>query len=501
MEIKPEEVRQTLKEEIQSLETDVDYREEGTVLEVGDGIAQVYGLKNVRASELVEFENGVKGLALNLDEGRLGVVIIGPEKGIHEGDRVQRTGRVISVPVGPQLCGRVVNALGEAVDDAGQIDTEESFEVERDAPGLQARKPVEEPLQTGLKAIDSLTPLGRGQRELIVGDRQTGKSAIGVDTILNQKDNDVKCIYVAIGQKKAQVAELINKWEEAGAMEYTTVVLASASAPVAERYIAPYAGCSMAEYFRDNGEDALIVYDDLSKHAVAYREISLLLRRPPGREAFPGDVFYLHSRLLERAAKLDEEHGGGSLTALPVVETQAGDVSAYIPTNVISITDGQIYLDPELFNEGIRPAIDVGVSVSRIGGEAQNEAMKEIAGSLHLELAQYREKESFAQFGTELDEETRKQLTRGERLMEILKQPQFNPLPVGEQLLILYGGVNGFLDRLSVEDVQNFEELLLREARAEHTDLLEKLESEEGLTEELESELEELINGCLEQMS
>ncbi len=500
MEIRPEEVKNILKQEINSLETELDYREVGVVLEVGDGIARVYGLKDVRASELVKFENGVEGLVLNLDEGSLGVVIIGPEEGIHEGEEVRRTGRVINVPVGPDLQGRVVNALGQPVDGAGEIEPVERYKVERAAPGLKERQSVQEPLQTGLKAIDSMTPLGRGQRQLIVGDRQTGKSAIGVDTIINQKHSDVKCIYVAIGQKKGEVAELIEKLKKVGAMEYTTVVLASASAPVAERYIAPYSGCSMAEYYRDNGEDALIVYDDLSKHAVAYREISLLLRRPPGREAYPGDVFYLHSRLLERAAKYSDDYGGGSLTALPIIETQSGDVSAYIPTNVISITDGQIYLDPELFNQGIRPAIDVGISVSRIGGEAQNEIMNEVAGALHLELAQYREKESFAQFGTELDEETQKQLTRGERLMEILKQKQYHPLPVSEQILIIYAGINGYLDSIDVDGVKDFEETIIQKARDEYEDLLEKLEEAEELSEEFESRIEELIEASWDEI-
>ncbi len=500
MNVEPEEISRVLKEEIEQYEAEIDVQEVGSVLEVGDGIARVHGLRNVMASEMVEFENGVNGLALNLEENNVGVVIMGPDRGIHEGDRVERTGRIADVPAGEDLLGRVVNPLGEPLDGKGEIAAETRNPLERDVPNVLDRTPVEEPLQTGLKAIDSMIPIGRGQRELIIGDRQTGKTAIGVDTILNQKDTDVKCFYVAIGQKKSTVAEIVNRLREEGAMEYTTVVNAPASEPAPLQYMAPYAGCSMAEYFRDNGEHALIVYDDLSKHAVAYRQISLLLRRPPGREAYPGDVFYLHSRLLERAAKFHPDEGGGSLTALPIIETQAGDVSAYIPTNVISITDGQIYLEPELFYQGVRPAINVGTSVSRVGGAAQNDAMNEVAGTLRLDLAQYREKEAFSQFATDLDEATRHQLERGERLVEILKQNQYDPMAVEEQVAIIYAGVNGFLDDLGVDKIGSFEELLIRNLNSTDSEVLDQLREEEELTEEIEEELTDAIEDTLEQI-
>lgn len=499
MQIQPEEIQSVLKEEIENLDTDLDVKEVGTVLSVGDGIARVHGLRNVMASELVEFENGVQGLALNLEEDSVGVVIMGPDSGIHEGDRVERTGRIADVPVGDDMLGRVVNALGEPVDGQGEIDNSDRLPIEREVPNVMERTPVDEPLQTGIKAIDSMIPIGRGQRELIIGDRQTGKSAIGIDTIINQKDSDVKCVYVAIGQKKSTVAEVVNKLEEEGAMEYTTVVSAPASDPAPLQYIAPYAGCSIAEHFRDKGEHALIIYDDLSKHAVAYRQLSLLLRRPPGREAYPGDVFYLHSRLLERAAKYHPDHGGGSLTALPIIETKAGDVSAFIPTNVISITDGQIYLESDLFHQGVRPAINVGISVSRVGGEAQIDAMKDVAGTLRLDLAQYREQEAFAQFGTDLDEETQQQLDRGERLVEVLKQNENDPVPVEEQIAFIYAGVNGFLDDIPTDDVRDFEQEFIEELRTTESDLLEEIREEKELTEDLEQRLEEIIERQIEQ--
>ncbi len=493
MQIQPEEVSRVLKQAMKEEESRLDIKEVGTVLEAGDGIARVHGLENVKASELVRFENGVNGLALNLDEDSVGVVIMGSDREIGEGDEVERTGRIADVPVGEDLLGRVVNPLGEAVDGKGEIEASDRLEIEREVPNVLERTPVEEPLQTGIKAIDSMIPIGRGQRELIIGDRQTGKSAIGIDTIINQKDTNVKCFYVAIGQKKSTVAQVVNRLEEEDAMDYTTVISAPASSPAPLQYMAPYAGCSMAEYFRDRGEHALIVYDDLSKHAVAYREISLLLRRPPGREAYPGDVFFLHSRLLERAAKYHPDHGGGSLTALPIIETQAGDVAAYIPTNVISITDGQIYLEPDLFYEGVRPAINVGISVSRVGGAAQVDAMKDVAGTLRLDLAQYREKEAFAQFGTDLDETTRQQLQRGERLVEILKQDQYQPLSIGEQVAILYAGVNGYVDDLEVDDVRDFEQALLEDLTSQSPELLDRLDEEKELTEEIEADLQEVI--------
>lgn len=499
MQIEAEEISRVIRQEIDDYESEVDVSEVGSVLEVGDGIAQVHGLGDVMSAEMVEFENGIRGLALNLEENSVGVVIMGPDRGIHEGDRVERTGEIASVPVGEDLLGRVVNPLGDPVDGKGEIEADDYYQMEREVPNVMERTPVKEPLQTGIKSIDSMIPIGRGQRELIIGDRQTGKTSICIDTIINQKDTDVKCVYVGIGQKKSTIAQVMNRLKQEGAMEYTTIVNAPASEPAPLQFMAPYAGCSMAEYFRDEGEHALIVYDDLSKHAVAYRQISLLLRRPPGREAYPGDVFYLHSRLLERAAKYHPDQGGGSLTALPVIETKAGDVSAYIPTNVISITDGQIYLEPDLFNQGVRPAIDVGTSVSRVGGEAQIDAMKDVAGTLRLDLAQYREKEAFAQFSTDLDEATRRQLERGERLVELLKQDEFNPMDVSEQVLAIYAGVNGYLEEIPTEHVTQFEEELIEDVESTHSDLLDEIEEKQELTDDIEGELEDAIEATLQQ--
>ncbi len=452
--IRADEISRVLRAEIENYDAAVNVSETGSVISVGDGIARVYGLENAMAGELVDFGNDVVGLALNLEEDQVGVVLLGDAATIKEGDPVRRTGRIMSIPVGDAMIGRVVNALGHPIDGKGPIATTEFNALERIAPGVIDRQPVKQPVQTGIKAIDAMIPIGRGQRELIIGDRQTGKTTVALDTIINQKGGDLICIYVAIGQKRSTVAQVVKTLEEFGAMEYSVVVAATASDPAPMQYIAPYAGCAIGEYFRDNGRHALCVYDDLSKHAAAYREISLLLRRPPGREAFPGDVFYLHSRLLERAAKLSDEKGGGSLTALPFIETQAGDVSAYIPTNVISITDGQIYLESDLFNSNIRPAINVGLSVSRVGGSAQIKAMRSVAGSLRLDLAQYRELAAFAQFGSDLDKSSQAQLNRGRRLTEILKQGQFSPVPVEKQVLIIFAGVNGYLDDLQVEDLK-----------------------------------------------
>src|SRR5690349_8873627 len=456
--IKAEEITEIIRQQLSGIEKTIDVAEVGRVTSVGDGIARVYGLDRVMAGELVQFPHDVVGLALNLEEDNVGVVLLGEASAIKEGDEVRRTGKIMSVPVGPAMVGRVVNPLGIPIDGKGPIQAAEFYPIERIAPGVVDRKPVKEPLQTGLKAIDAMIPIGRGQRELIIGDRQTGKTAIAVDTIINQKGKGVICIYVAIGQKKSTVAQVVKTLEQYGAMEHTIVVSASASEPAPLQYLAPYGGAAMGEYFLYNGQHALCIYDDLSKHAQAYREISLLLRRPPGREAYPGDVFYLHSRLLERAAKLNDEKGGGSLTALPVIETQAGDVSAYIPTNVISITDGQIYLETDLFHSGVRPAVNVGLSVSRVGGSAQIRAMRAVAGTLRLDLAQYRELAAFAQFGSEdLDKTTQAQLNRGRRLTEILKQDQFQPLPVEKQVMIIFAGTNGYLDDLAVEDCGPFE--------------------------------------------
>jgi|TARA_Y100000817_G_scaffold298244_1_gene275277 F-type H+-transporting ATPase subunit alpha len=498
MEIKTDQLTQLLREQIEKFDGSVDISEVGEVIEVGDGVARVSGLENVMSSELVELPNGVFGMALNLEEDNVGLVLFGESRLVKEGDLAKRTGRVVEVPVGDAMLGRVVNPLGQPIDGKGAINTEHSLPIERKALGVMARHPVKEPLQTGIKAIDSMIPVGRGQRELIIGDRQTGKTAVAIDTIINQKythntDDPVYCIYVAIGQKASTVAALVKELEDNGAMEYTTVVAANASDPAPMQYIAPYAGAAMGEYFRDNGKHALIVYDDLSKQAVAYRQMSLVLRRPPGREAFPGDVFYLHSRLLERASKLSTDLGGGSLTALPIIETQEGDVSAYIPTNVISITDGQIYLETNLFNSGIRPAIDVGLSVSRVGGNAQIKAMKSVAGTLRLDLAQYRELEAFAKFGSDLDQATLAQLTRGERMVEILKQNQYVPMDVEKQVAIIFAASKGHLDDLPVEQISDFESGLFEYLDANAKDSLDSIVSEGTISDETAEKLEKAI--------
>lgn len=493
MDFKLEEITNFLIQEIKSLELEAEVANKGVVTYVGDGIARVQ-LKQVMASELLEFPGGVYGMALNLEEDSVGAVILGPYEHIKERDEVKRTFRIMEVPVGEALKGRVINPVGEPLDGKGPIETEKFRPAEFIAPGVVQRQPVNTPLQTGIKAIDSMLPIGRGQRELIIGDRQIGKTAIAVDTIINQKDQDVICIYVAIGQKASTVASVIEKFEETGAMEYTTVVVANAGEPAPLLYMAPYAGCAIGEYFMyDQHKDVLIVYDDLSKHAVAYRELSLLLRRPPGREAYPGDIFYLHSRLLERAARLNDDLGGGSLTALPIIETQAGDVAAYIPTNVISITDGQIYLEADLFYAGQRPAINVGLSVSRVGGAAQIQAMKQVAGHLRLDLAQYHELAAFAQFGTDLDKATRDRLSRGERMMELLKQVQYQPMPVEEQIAVLYVGVNRFLDDVPVEKVGTFEQEFLRFLHGNYADILNDIREKKALDEELEERLKTSI--------
>ncbi|MFC2165339.1 F0F1 ATP synthase subunit alpha [Acidobacteriota bacterium] len=494
MELKADEISKIIQRRIEGYDTGVDIKEMGTVTSVGDGIATVYGLDRVMYNELVEFPNEVFGLALNLEEESVGIVLLGESHLVREGDRVKRTHRIMQVPAGPNLVGRVVNPLGVPLDDKGPIHSDVSMVVERLAPGVVERLPVKKPLQTGIKAIDSMIPIGRGQRELIIGDRQTGKTAIAIDTIINQKGQDVICIYVAIGQKNSTVAYSIKILEDYGAMDYSIVVAASASDPSPLQFLAPYSGCAMGEYFRDSGQHALLIYDDLSKHAAAYREISLLLRRPPGREAYPGDVFYLHSRLLERAAKLNDENGGGSLTALPIIETQAGDVSGYIPTNVISITDGQIYLESELFNAGIRPAINVGISVSRVGGNAQIKAMKQVAGKLRLDLAQYRDLVTFAQFGTELDKTSQAQLDRGIRLTEILKQAQYEPLDVVKQILIIYAGNRGYLDDFDVEQLKDYEIQLYSHFFEEHPDIMEKIAEKK----EIDGDLDEAIAKSIE---
>jgi F-type H+-transporting ATPase subunit alpha len=494
MEIKADEISKIIREQIEGYRAGVEVSEVGAVISVGDGIARVYGLERVMAGELLEFPHGVMGLALNLEESQVGVVLLGEYTMIREGDQVRRTGRIMEVPVGDALVGRVVNALAQPIDGKGQIVSDKSFPVERIAPGVIDRQPVREPLQTGLKAIDSMIPIGRGQRELIIGDRQTGKTAVALDAIINQKGQNVICVYVAIGQKRSTVAQVVKTLQENGAMEYTVVVSASASDPAPMQYIAPYAGCAIGEYFRDNKKHALCIYDDLSKHAAAYREISLLLRRPPGREAYPGDVFYLHSRLLERAAKLSDENGAGSLTALPIIETQAGDVSAYIPTNVISITDGQIFLESDLFHSGVRPAVNVGISVSRVGGNAQIKAMRQVAGSLRLDLAQFRELAAFAQFGSDLDKATLAQLSRGQRLTEILKQDQYAPLTVEKQVVIIYAGTNGFLDDLEVSDCRPFEEVLHRFLDTSYSGLLAKIRERKALDDEIKGELKKAFN-------
>ena len=472
MEIKADEITEILKRQLAGYEKSIDVAEVGTVLSVGDGIARVYGLDKAMAGELVDFGHDLFGLALNLEEDNVGVVLLGETREVSEGQEVRRTGRIIQVPVGPALVGRVVDALGRPIDGKGAVKTTENYPIERIAPGVIDRQPVREPVQTGLKAIDAMIPIGRGQRELVIGDRQTGKTAVALDTIINQKGKGLICIYVVIGQKKSTVSQVVKTLEEYGAMEHTIVVSATASDPAPMQFIAPYTGCAMGEYFLYNGQHALTIYDDLSKHAASYREISLLLRRPPGREAYPGDVFYLHSRLLERAAKLSNERGGGSLTSLPFIETQAGDVSAYIPTNVISITDGQIYLESDLFYSGVRPAVNVGLSVSRVGGNAQIKAMKQVAGTLRLDLAQYRELAAFAQFGSDLDKATQAQLARGRRLVEILKQPQFQPMPVELQIASIFAGTKGFLDSLRVEAVLPFETALHEYLKRDHADVL-----------------------------
>jgi F-type H+-transporting ATPase subunit alpha len=497
--IKADEITQLIREQISNYDTKIAVDEVGTVITLGDGIARVYGLDKVMAGELLEFPHGIAGLAMNLDEDQVGVVLLGEYTEIKEGDEVKRTGRIMSVPVGDAMIGRVVNSLGEPIDDKGPIATTQFIALERIAPGVIDRQPVREPMATGIKAIDSMIPIGRGQRELVIGDRQTGKTAIALDTIINSKGNDLICIYNAIGQKRSSIAQVVKILEDAGAMEYTIVVAASASEPAPMQYISPYAACAMGEYFRDTKRHALVIYDDLSKHAASYREISLLLRRPPGREAYPGDVFYLHSRLLERAAKLSNENGGGSLTALPVIETQAGDVSAYIPTNVISITDGQIFLETDLFNSGVRPAVNVGISVSRVGGSAQIKAMRQVAGSLKLDLAQYRELAAFSQFGSDLDKATQNQLNRGQRLVEILKQKQFSPLPFSKQILIIFAGTNGFLDDLPVDQVREFEMALYKYVDTANPKLLAAIMEKKVLDDALKADMNAVIKAAKEQ--
>ncbi|MGL5049420.1 MAG: F0F1 ATP synthase subunit alpha [Fusobacteriaceae bacterium] len=492
MRIRPEEVSNIIKAEIMNYKKNLDIKTSGSVLEVGDGIARIYGLSDAKSGELLEFPHGVMGMALNLEENNVGAVILGDFSLIKEGDEVKATGKIVSVPAGESLLGRVVNALGQPIDGKGEIKAEKMMDMERKASGIISRKPVTEPLQTGIKSIDGMVPIGRGQRELIIGDRQTGKTAVAIDAILNQKGTGVKCIYVAIGQKRSTVAQIMKRLEEAGAMEYTTIVAATASEAAPLQYMAPYSGVAMGEYFMDKGEHVLIVYDDLSKHAVAYREMSLLLRRPPGREAYPGDVFYLHSRLLERAAKLSDALGGGSITALPIIETQEGDVSAYIPTNVISITDGQIFLDTQLFNSGFRPAINAGISVSRVGGAAQIKAMKQVAAKVKLELAQYTELLTFAQFGSDLDKATKAQLERGHRIMEILKQSQYSPYSVEEQVISFYSVINGHLDSIELSKVRDFEKELLTFIK-NNTDVIAKITEKKALDDDLEKSIVEAI--------
>jgi len=494
MQIKADEITRIIEQQIRDFGGQVDVRETGTVISVGDGIARVYGLENVMYNELLVFPRDIYGVALNLEEDSVGVMLLGETDRVKEGDIVKRTREILRVPAGPALIGRVVDPLGHPLDDKGPVKTDQYMFVERLAPGVVDRLPVREPLQTGIKAIDAMIPIGRGQRELIIGDRQTGKTTIVIDTILNQKNTGVVCVYVAIGQKKSTIAQIVKTLEDYGAMEYSIVVVASASDPSALQYLAPYSGCAMGEYFRDNGQHALVIYDDLSKHAAAYREISLLLRRPPGREAYPGDVFYLHSRLLERAARLNDQLGGGSLTALPIIETQAGDVSGYIPTNVISITDGQIYLEPSLFNAGIRPAINVGISVSRVGGSAQIKAMKQVAGKLRLDLAQYRELLTFAQFGTELDKASQAQLERGLRLTEVLKQEPYHPLPVEKQILIIYAGNRGFLDEFPVEVIKRYEKELYKFFESKFPSLLQAIASRKQIDLELDGSISQALN-------
>ncbi|HED6613688.1 TPA: F0F1 ATP synthase subunit alpha [Campylobacter jejuni] len=494
MKFKADEISSIIKERIENFDLNLEIEETGKIISAADGVAKVYGLKNIMAGEMVEFENGDKGMALNLEESSVGIVILGKGEGLKEGASVKRLKKLLKVPVGEALIGRVVNALGEPIDAKGVINANEYRFVEEKAKGIMARKSVHEPLHTGIKAIDALVPIGRGQRELIIGDRQTGKTTVAVDTIISQRGQGVICIYVAIGQKQSTVAQVVKRLEEHGAMEYTIVVNAGASDPAALQYLAPYTGVTMGEFFRDNAKHALIVYDDLSKHAVAYREMSLILRRPPGREAYPGDVFYLHSRLLERASKLNDELGAGSLTALPIIETQAGDVSAYIPTNVISITDGQIFLETDLFNSGIRPAINVGLSVSRVGGAAQIKATKQVSGTLRLDLAQYRELQAFAQFASDLDEASRKQLERGQRMVELLKQPPYSPLSVEKQVVLIFAGTKGFLDDIAVSRIKEFEDGIYPFIEAKHPDIFEQIRSKKALDSDLEEKLAKAIN-------
>jgi F-type H+-transporting ATPase subunit alpha len=494
MEIRAEEISQIIRGQIKDYQKKVEMSETGIVLSVGDGVARVYGVENAMAMEMLEFPGGIYGLCLNLEEDNVGVAIMGDDTKIKEGDTVKRTGRIAEIPVGEAVLGRVIDAVGNPLDGKGPINAKEYRRVEMVAPGVIARQPVKEPMCTGIKAIDAMTPIGRGQRELIIGDRQIGKTALGVDAIINQKDSDIFCIYVAVGQKKSTVAQVVDVLRRHGAMEYTTVVAACASDPATQQYIAPYSGCAIGEHFRDKGQHALIIYDDLSKQAVAYRQVSLLLRRPPGREAFPGDIFYNHSRLLERAAKLNDQLGGGSLTALPIIETQAGDVSAYIPTNVISITDGQVYLEPGLFFSGVRPAINVGLSVSRVGGSAQTKAMRKVAGSLRLDMAQFRELEAFAQFGSDLDKSTQRQLNRGRRLVEILKQPQYQPMAAEKQVAILFAGTYGYLDEWPVESVSVFETQMLEFMEKKHGDLLKEIKEKNVISEDLEGKLKKALD-------
>jgi F-type H+-transporting ATPase subunit alpha len=494
MEIRAAEISEFIKKQIQDFGRDVEVRETGRVLSTGDGIARIYGLDKAAAGELLEFPHNIFGMVLNLEEDNVGAAIFGEAHEIKEGDEVRRTGRIAEVPVGDALLGRVVDGLGLPIDGKGPIDTKELRRIELKAPGIIARQPVKEPLQTGLKAIDSMIPIGRGQRELIIGDRQTGKTAVAIDTIINQKGGDVVCIYVAIGQKRSTVAQVVDRLTRFGAMEYTIVVAATASDAAPLQFIAPYTGCTMGEFFRDGGRHALCIYDDLSKHAVAYRQLSLLLRRPPGREAFPGDVFYLHSRLLERAAKMSDDRGGGSLTALPIIETQAGDVAAYIPTNVISITDGQIFLDSDLFYSGVRPAVNVGISVSRVGGNAQIKAMRQVAGSLRLDLAQYREMAAFAQFGSDLDVSTQKMLARGSRMVEVLKQDQFEPQPVANQVLIVYAATNGYVDHLDPSQLKRYEQELYRFIENRHPDVLKDIGTKKQLDDALKANLNSVLD-------
>ncbi len=482
-----------LKKQIEGFEAEAKTEKVGTVLEVGDGVARVSGLSDIMASEMVEFSDGTMGVVLNLEEDRIGVVVLGEDKNIKEGDMVKSTGRILSVPVGENMIGRVINPLGQAIDGKEEIKTDKFYPIEKIAPGVITRQSVSQPVQTGIKAIDAMIPIGRGQRELIIGDRQTGKTAVAIDTIINQKGQSIICIYVAIGQKESKIARIVAELQKRGAMDYTIVVVAGASDPAAFSYIAPYSGCAIGEYFMDQGKDVLVIYDDLSKHAWAYRQISLILKRPPGREAYPGDIFYLHSRLLERSAKLNKDFGGGSLTALPIIETQAGDVSAYIPTNVISITDGQIYLEADLFYKGIRPALNVGLSVSRVGSAAQIKAMKKVAGKLRLDLAQFRELEAFAQFGSDLDEKTRAQIERGRRTVEILKQDQYSPMPVENQVAILYALTNGFLDDVAVEKIKNWENDFQKFMKAEKKEVLKLIADKKELTDDMAMKLEKAI--------